>query len=96
VFALTEKHTLSEAIDRYSKEVLPHKPKNPKNVLCHLIRWKQELEHHRLNRVTSASIGEVREKLIGESVPSGNRYKSNTTVVPLISSATPMFYLRPP
>lgn len=80
-----EKHTLCEAIDRYCKEVLPHKPKNAKNVLCHLARWKKDLGHLRLNRVTPATLSEVREKLLSESVPSGNQ-RSNTTVVRYLAS----------
>lgn len=80
-----EQHTLAEAIDRYLKEILQHKPKNARNIEYHLERWKREVGHLRLNRVTAAIIVETREKLLSEIVPSGQR-RSNTTVVRYLSS----------
>ena len=39
-FKTTEakRHTLSDLIERYIKEVLPHKPKNTSNIMQHL-QW---------------------------------------------------------
>lgn len=53
-----QKHTLGEAIDRYIKIVLPGKPKDAKNVLRHLLWWKQQLGDYSLDCVKSSLIAE--------------------------------------
>lgn len=58
-----KKHTLSEAIDRFSKEVLIHK-KNAKNQKVHLKYWQKELGDYRLCDVSTALIVEHRNALL--------------------------------
>ena len=58
------KHTLAELIDLYIERVLPGKPRNAKNVLEHLIWWREELGHLVLAQVRPSMIAEKRDDLL--------------------------------
>jgi integrase len=59
-----KKHTLAQAIERYSKEVLSQR-KNPVNQITYLNWWKKELGVYALADVTPALIVEKRNGLVG-------------------------------
>lgn len=62
-----KKHSLAETIDRYLKEVLPHKAKAGANQKAQLAWWKDKLGHCLLADVSSALIVEQRNRLLQES-----------------------------
>ncbi len=59
-----KKHTLSETIDRYFKEILAHR-KNPVNQITYLNFWKKALGDYRLSDISSALIVQSRNELVG-------------------------------
>ncbi|MCH8979256.1 MAG: site-specific integrase [Armatimonadetes bacterium] len=61
--AEAKKHTLAELIDRYVKDVLPHRPKGEKKTRALLQVWRDEFGDYTLARVTPALIGEKRDEL---------------------------------
>ena len=61
-FKTTEakRRTLGEMIDRYIKDILPHKPKNLTNRTLHLKWWKEALGQYALADISPALIAEHR------------------------------------
>ena len=78
-FSKAEQYTLSDAILRYRKEVLPHKRKDQRNVARHLDRWEKELGYLKLSHLTASTIGEVRDRMLAEVVQK-ERKRSGSTV----------------
>lgn len=78
--AEAKRHTLADLVDRYIREVLPHKPKNASNTELHLRWWKAKLGHLRLADLTSAPIVQCRNDLMG-TVTRRKRPMSPSTVV---------------
>ena len=64
-FKTTEgkKHTLAELIDRYSKDVLPTKPKQAGHQQQQLEWWKSKLGDYALADITTALIVQYRDEL---------------------------------
>lgn len=64
-FKTTEakRHTLAELIDRYAKEIMPHKPKEAPYRLPQLAWWKGQLGSHTLADVSPALISECKERI---------------------------------
>ncbi len=60
--------TLAETIDRYSREILPRKPRTAKSQVRQLAWWRSELGHLFLADVTASGISEARAKLLIPSV----------------------------
>ena len=60
-----KRHTLTELIDRYIREVLPTKPKNARDQVRQLNWWKGEIGRYSLSDVTPALIAQHRDKLAG-------------------------------
>jgi integrase len=58
-----KRHTMSEAIERYMKTVLPNKPKSVYAQTIHLNWWKETIGDYSLADVTSAMIANCRDKL---------------------------------
>ena len=85
-----ETQTLSKTIHRYLAEILPHKPKDARNVKRHLIRWDKELGSLALSQITPSHIAKIRDKLLKEST-SKNRPRSPSTVVRYIASLSHLF-----
>ncbi len=75
-----QRHTLSELIERYQREVLPHKPKNERNQRLQLNWWKAQLGCFRLVDVTPAKIAECRDRLRDARMHNG-KLRSPATVV---------------
>ena len=78
--AEAKRHTLADLVDRYVREVLPHKPKNASNTELHLRWWKSKLGHLSLADVTSPRIVQCRNELMG-TVTRRKRPMSPSTVV---------------
>jgi integrase len=62
--SVAQKHTLTDAIDRYRREILPgHNPSTIPNYTRHLTYWDNALGHLRLSDVTAARIAACRDDL---------------------------------
>lgn len=85
-----QKHTLSEAIDRYIKSILPGKPKDAKNVHRHLLWWKRQLGDYSLDCIKPSFIAEKKDLLLSEEIKSGKN-RSPTTAIRYISSLSHVF-----
>lgn len=72
-FKTTEakRHTLAEAINRYTKQVFPNKPKSERDQSVQLTWWLQNLGSYTLADVTPALIAEYRDKLTQGVTPRG-------------------------
>ena len=80
--AESRKKTLSAAIDRYLKYVLPSVKKSRRE---HIIEWwKQALGHLPLQEITPALIAEIRDKLVHHEVD--GKKKSEATVVKYLAT----------
>lgn len=79
-FKTTEakKHTLSEAIDRYVKQVLPQKPKCIKDQSGQLKWWKEAIGKFSLAEITPALVAEYREKISEGITQRGTRRNPST------------------
>jgi integrase len=75
--AEAKKHTLSEAIDRYFKDVLAHR-KNPVNQVTYLTWWKEAIGEYRLADVTPSLLVEQRSKLVGSKNKFGRTVGTTT------------------
>lgn len=65
--AESKRHTLTDAVDRYVRDVLPRKrPKTIGAQTCHFAWWKDEYGHLALCDVTAATIAEARDRLLTE------------------------------
>lgn len=80
-FKTTEakRHTLTEMIDRYCRDVLPSK-KSAKDQAQQLVWWKSEIGSYSLADVTPSLIGECRDKL-GREITVRNKLRSPASVV---------------
>lgn len=73
--AEAKRHTLTEAIERYLAEVMPHKPKSAPKQTAQLNWWKERIGAYTLADVSAALIIEQRAKLVTDtSAPTANRY----------------------
>ena len=73
-FKTTEakRHTLAELIDRYVRDVMPHKPKSAKDQTRHLDWWKAQLGSYTLADVTPSMLAEYRDKLASGMLEDGS------------------------
>ena len=62
----SRKHTFAEMVDRYTAQVLPHKPKMIKQQKSQLAWWKNQIGHYLLADVSPAMISERKEILLNE------------------------------
>lgn len=73
--AEAKRHTLTETIDRYIKEILPRKPRTAPNQGPQLQWWKERLGNYTLADMTPSLIVECRGGLVKEtSAANANRY----------------------
>lgn len=72
-----KKHTLGDAIDKYIRDVLPHKSKSAQKTSTQLLWWKEQIGFKLLSDLSSSIVGELRDKLLKEPVKR-NRTKKNT------------------
>lgn len=80
-----DQHTVSQAIVRYRKEVLPSKTKDGHNVARHLDRWEKELGHLKLSRLNQSTIAEVRDRMLNENIHP-EKLRSTSTVSRYLAS----------
>lgn len=78
--AEAKRHTVGDLVDRYLKEVLPHKPRNAGNTKLHLNWWKQRHGHLLLSELTSAVIVESRNHLLSSTTRRHSRMSPSTVV----------------
>ena len=81
---------LSDAIEKYTIDVLPQKPKNARNVEQHLRWWNKQLGHLQLTEVTPGLVAECRDKLLKEPTQH-NKTRAPATVVRYICSLSSVF-----
>ena len=74
------RHTLTELIARYQRDVLPIKPKNARSQRRQLDWWCAEIGHLRLADVTPPRVVECRDRLLTTPNSAGKR-RSPATVV---------------
>lgn len=85
-----KRHTLSEAIERYIKTVLPNKPKSIYAQTIHLNWWKQSIGDYSLADVTSPMIADCRDKLATEQTVRGSE-RSPATVNRYMAALSHLF-----
>lgn len=88
--AEAKKRTLSEAIDRYIKDVLPTKPRSKQDQARQLNMWKRELGDYFLADVTPPLISEHRDKMLGE-ITNRKRQRSPSTVNRYLAALSHLF-----
>jgi integrase len=74
-----KKHTTTELIERYIKEILPRKPKSMVDQTIQLNWWKENIGAYLLSSVTPAIITEYRGKLLTEPSKRGKIKRTNST-----------------
>jgi len=91
--AEAKKHTLAEAIDRYSKEVLPHKAKGGANQVAQLAWWRKQIGAYVLADISPALIAEYRDRLQREPAAPKNKRLQADNELRLRAKATVVRYL---
>ncbi len=61
------RHTVAELVDRYVREVLPHKPRNAGNTETQLLWWKQRMGSTSLADLTAPLIVQCRNELLAST-----------------------------
>lgn len=84
-FSRADQYTVSNAINRYRKEILPSKIKDGHNVARHLDRWEKEVGHLKLSRLTPSAIAEVRDRMLNENIRP-DQLRSTSTVSRYLAS----------
>lgn len=80
-----KRRRLSDAIEKYISLVLPHKPRNAKNVIHHLNWWNKHIGRLALTDVTAPVVAECRDRLLSEPSKNGSQ-RTNTTVIRYLAS----------
>lgn len=75
----TRKHTLKELIDKYVKEVMPHKSQNAQQQAMQLLWWKEQIGYISLADLTPKVIAQHRDVLFRTPV-SPDRQRTPATV----------------
>ncbi len=75
-----KRHTLSDLIDRYIRDVLPSKAKSEKKQKALLGWWREQMGSYALADVTPALIAEYRDKLAGGITVRGKQRNPATVV----------------
>jgi integrase len=90
--AEAKKHTLGEMIDRYLRDVLPHRKKGQQKQKSLLEWWKEALGPYALAEVTPALIAECRDQLLNGTTYRGTQ-RSPATVVRYMAALSVVFNL---
>lgn len=85
-----KRHTLSETIDRYIKNVLPSKPKSEYTQTGQLNWWKEILGSYSLAEVTPSLIAQFRDKLAQEK-PKSRDSRTPATVNRYLAALSHVF-----
>jgi integrase len=94
-FKTTEakKHTLADMVDRYTRDVLPGKPKSSAKLAMQLKWWKEKIGMYTLADVTPALIAEHRDNLARDLMPSKAKNPDETKPLKRRSPSTVVRYL---
>ncbi|PIS00295.1 MAG: integrase [Chlamydiae bacterium CG10_big_fil_rev_8_21_14_0_10_35_9] len=76
----SKKHTFSELLDRYLRDVLPLKPKSYNKQKAQILWWKNQLGSYLLADITPAMIAEKRDLLLSGITVRGKKRSNSTTV----------------
>ena len=85
-----KRHTLAEMVDRYTREVIPTKPKNAINTKRNLNWWKNKIGNYTLADVTPALIAQCRDSLLSSNTCRGT-LRSPSTVVRYLAALSHAF-----
>jgi hypothetical protein len=85
-----KRHTLSELIDRYIRDVLPTKPKSQKKQQAQLLWWKKAIGSYSLADIRPALIAEQRDALLREQT-ARKKLRSPSTVVRYLAALSHAF-----
>jgi integrase len=88
--AEAKKHTLSDLVDRYVKDILPSKPKQLKDQSLQLGWFKAEIGAYTLADITPAVITQCRDKLLAE-INSKGKIRTPATVVRYMAALSHAF-----
>lgn len=88
--AEAKKHTFSDMVDRYIKDVLPTKPKQASKQAQQLEWWKSHLGHYLLADITPALIVQFRDELANGETYRGTQ-RSPATVVRYMAALSHTF-----
>jgi integrase len=86
----SEKHLLSDAIDRYIRDVIPTIPKSGSDRERHLLVWKKRIGGIRLSDVTTPLVSQHRDELKAEKIKMGKK-RSPATVNRYLTSLSHLF-----
>ena len=93
-----KRHTLSEMIDRYLREVMPGKPKSSVDQTRQLTWWQEQLGSYSLADISAPLLSQYRDKLknepYGEMTVDGKatpRYRTNATVIRYMAALSHAF-----
>ncbi|WP_158307218.1 tyrosine-type recombinase/integrase [Simkania negevensis] len=79
-----------DAANKYVEEVLPHKPKNARNVKQHLEWWSKQIGHLDIKEVKPSIVAKYRDLLLKEQIRP-DKQRSPATVVRYLSSLSALF-----
>ncbi len=86
-----KRKTVSKMLERYRRDVLPQKKESTSSSQAiHLDWWEGELGDYTLDRITTASLAEYRDRLLTEPNTRGKK-RSNATVVRYMASLSHVF-----
>ncbi|HEX2858868.1 MAG TPA: site-specific integrase [Alphaproteobacteria bacterium] len=88
----SRKHTLNQLIDKYLRDVLPHRHSDHEKIKTHLAWWKGQLGYFLLADITPARLVEERDRLAREPSARGDA-KAAATVVRYMASLSHVFTL---
>ena len=74
-----QRHTFTELVERFKRDVVPRKPKVGKEYARQLEWWRTHLGDLTLNNVSSARISELRDQLANGTVKWGINLKEKET-----------------
>ena len=75
----SQRHTFSDLVERFKRDVLPRKPKIGKEYVRQLDWWREHLGDMTLNNLGSARISELRDQLANGTVKWGINLKEKET-----------------
>lgn len=80
-----ERHTAAEMIDRFTKDVLPNRPKQRRDFVSHLLWWKTHIGSYALSELTPSVLSAARDKLSNGKTVRGKK-RAPATVLRIMAS----------
>lgn len=85
-----KRHTVTEMIERYTRDVLDKHPKKKRDQSHHLAWWKEEIGNYALSDITPARLVECRDKL-GNGITRRHTQRSPATVARYMTTLSCVF-----